>query len=231
MPPGFYFPTPEFRAWRPLTLDPADPAYAGNGWLALIGAGKPGVTTAQIDLELKRITRLLGERFTYSTVWDKTRNAHVTPMREYLFGNVRDPLLLLMGAVGMLLLIACANAAALILARTTDRTGELAIRLALGASHGRIARQIVTESLALATAVAAGAIVATIGFRTLVSLPLSRDSGGVSSAGSPSGLYSRAGCRGWRVDRSVRQVLRGRLDGRERSEEGLRRGTRQCTQG
>ena len=236
MPPGFYFPTPEFRAWRPLTLDPADPAYAGNGWLALIGAGQPGVTTAQIDLELERLTRMLGERFTYSTVWDKTRNAHVTPMREYLFGSVRDPLLLLMGAVGMLLLIACANAAALILARTTDRTGELAVRLALGASHGRIARQIVTESLALATiSAAAGAIVATIGFRTLVSsLPLQQGFGGAVSLGWQAFLiaFILALVVGVGVSIApVRQVLRGRLDGRERSEEGLRRGTRQVHAG
>jgi len=236
MPKGFYFPTPEFRAWRPLTLDPADPVYAGSGWLALIGAGKPGVNSATIDLELKRITRLLGERFTYSTVWDKTRNAHVKPMREYLFGNVRDPLLLLMGAVAMLLLIACANAAALILARTTDRTGELSVRLALGASHGRIARQIVTESLALATvSAAAGAIVASVGFRTLVSsLPLQQGFGGAVSLGWQAFLiaFVLALVVGVSVSIApVRQVLRGRLDGRERSEEGLRRGTRQIHAG
>jgi len=236
MPPGFYFPTPEFRAWRPLTLDPADPGYAGNGWLALIGAGKPGVTPAQIDLELKRVTRLLGERFTYSTVWDKTRNAHVSPMREYLLGSVRNPLLLLMGAVAMLLMIACANAAALILARTTDRTGELAIRLSLGASHGRVARQIVTESLALAAISAAvGAIVATVGFRTLVSsLPLKQGFGAAVSLGWQAFLiaFFLALVVGVGVSIApVRQVLRGRLDGRERTEEGLRRGTRQVHAG
>ena len=236
MPPGFYFPTPEFRAWRPLTLDPNDPAYAGNGWLALIGAGKRGVNAATIDLELQRITRLLGERFTYSTVWDKTKNAKVTPIREYLLGNVRDPLLLLMGAVAMLLLIACANAAALILARTTDRTGELSIRLALGASHGRIARQIVTESLALATvSAAAGAVVATFGFRTLVSsLPLRQGFGDAVSLGWQAFLIAFVLAVVVGVGVSivpVRQVLRGRLDGRERSEEGLRRGTRQVHAG
>lgn len=236
MPPGFYFPTPDFRAWRPLTLDPADRAYAGNGWLALIGASKPGVNAAQFDLELKRITRLLGERFTYSAIWDKTRNAHVTPIREYLFGSVRDPLLLLMGAVAMLLLIACANAAALILARTTDRTGELSVRLSLGASHGRIARQIVTESLTLAIiAAVAGAVVATLGFRTLVaSLPLQQGFGGAVTLGWQSFLiaFTLALVVGIGVSIApVRQVLRGRLDGRERSEEGLRRGTRRVHAG
>jgi putative ABC transport system permease protein len=236
MPPGFYFPTPEFRAWRPLTFDPADPGYAGSGWLALIGANKPGLTASQVGLELKRLTRMLGERFTYSAVWDKTKNARITPIREYLLGNVRDPLLLLMGAVAMLLLIACANAAALILARTTDRTTELSVRLALGAGHGRIARQIVTESLALATiAAATGAAIASIGFRTLVSsLPLQQGFGGTVSLGWQSFVISFVLALAVGVSVSiapVRQVLRGRLDVRERSEEGLRRGTRRVHSG
>ena len=236
MPPGFYFPTPDFRAWRPLNLDPADPAYAGNGWLALAGAAKEGVGPAQIDRELQRITRMLGERFTYSAVWDKTRNATVTPVREYLLGNVRDPLLLLIGAVAMLLLIACSNAAALILARTTDRTGELSVRLALGAGRGRIARQIITESLALATiAAAAGALIASIGFRTLVaSLPLQQGFGGTVSLGWQAFViaFILALAVGLTVSIApVRQVQRGRLDLRERSEEGLRRATRRVHAG
>jgi predicted permease len=236
MPPGFFFPTPDFRAWRPIVFDPADPVYAGSGWLSLVGAGKSGVSPAIIDLELKRLTRILGERFTYSAVWDKTKNAKVTPVREYLLGNVRDPLLLLMGAVAMLLLIACANAAALILARTTDRTGELGVRLALGAAHGRIARQIVAESLALATIAAiTGALIATVGFRTLVSsLPLQQGFGGTVSLGWQA--FAIAFVLALSVGLGVaiapvRQVLRGRLDVRERSEEGLRRGTRRIHAG
>jgi putative ABC transport system permease protein len=236
MPPGFFYPTPEFRAWRPIIFDPADPVYAGSGWLALVGSARDGIGPAQIALELKRITSMLGERFTYSTVWDKTKNAKVTPVREYLLGNVRDPLLLLMGAVAMLLLIACANAAALILARTTDRTGELAVRLALGAAHGRIARQIVTESLALATIAAlTGAVIATIGFRTLVSsLPLQQGFGGTVSLGWQAFAIAFIMALGVGLGVAiapVRQVLRGRLDVRERSEEGLRRGTRRVHAG
>lgn len=236
MPRGFYFPTPEFRAWRPLILDPADPVYAGSGWLALIGAHKQGAGQADLTQELARITRMLGERFTYTAAWDKTKNADMTPVREYLLGNVRDPLLLLMGAVGLLLVIACANAAALILARTTDRTTELAVRLALGASHPRIARQIVTESVVMATISAiVGAMVATVGFQTLVaSLPLQRGFGGTVSLGwqafaTAFGLALAVGLAV--AGAPVRQVLRGRLDVRERSEEGLRRGTRRVHAG
>jgi predicted permease len=236
MPPGFFFPTPEYRAWRPIIFDPADPVYAGSGWLSLIGSAKDGVGPAQVELELQRITRLLGERFTYSTVWDKTKNASVTPIREFLLGNVRDPLLLLMGAVAMLLLIACANAAALILARTTDRTGELSVRLALGAGQGRIARQIVTESLALATIAAlTGALIATVGFRTLVSsLPLQQGFGGTVALGWQAFAIAFVLALGVGLGVAiapVRQVLRGRLDVRERSEEGLRRGTRRVHAG
>jgi len=236
MPRGFYFPTPEFRAWRPLRLDPADPVYAGSGWLALIGAARPDAGSADVNRELERITRLLGERFTYPVAWDKTRNAHVTPVHEYLLGSVRDPLLLLMGAVALLLLIACANAAALILARTTDRTGELSVRVALGASHPRIARQIVTESVALATIAAiAGAVIATIGFKTLVaSLPVQQGFGSTISLGWQA--FAIAFALALTVGLAVaivpvRQVLGGRLDVRDRSEEGLRRGTRRVHAG
>ena len=236
MPRGFYFPTPEFRAWRPLVLDPADPVYAGSGWLALIGAAKPDAGSADVNRELERITRMLGERFTYPVAWDKTKNAHVTPVHEYLLGSVQDPLLLLMGAVALLLLIACANAAALILARTTDRTGELSIRVALGASHPRIARQIVTESVALATIAAiVGAVIATVGFGTLVaSLPVQRGFGSTISLGWQAFAIAFALALAVGVSVAivpVRQVLRGRLDVRERSEEGLRRGTRRVHAG
>ena len=160
----------------------------------------------------------------------------MTPVREYLVGNVRDPLLLLLGAVAMLLLIACANAAALILARTTDRTGELSVRLALGAAHDRIARQIATESLALATiAAATGAVMAAVGFRTLVTrLPLQQGFDGAVSLGWQAFVVSFILALGVGLGVSVapvRQVLRGRLDVRERSEEGLRRGTRRVHAG
>jgi predicted permease len=230
MPPGFHFPSPEFRAWRPLNLDPADPAYAGNGWLTLIGAAKSGATPAVMVQELQRLTRLLGERFTYPVAWDKTKDAHVTPVREYLMGSVREPLLLLLAAVTLLLLIACANAAALVLARTTDRSAELAIRVALGAGKRRIARQIATESITLASLAAlAGAAVATAGFRALVgSLPVGEALGNTLKPGWQS--FAMAFVMALVVGLAVavvpvRQVLRGRLDVRERSEEGLRRGT------
>jgi hypothetical protein len=89
MPPGFYFPSPDNRAWRPLILDPSEPIYQNTGWLSLLGVERPGTTPVQVKAELDRITKRLGERFTYPAAWDKTKDASVTPIREGLVGNVR----------------------------------------------------------------------------------------------------------------------------------------------
>lgn len=230
MPRGFYFPSPEFRAWTPLVLDPADPQYASNGYLSLVATRREGASQADVQQALDRIGARLGERFTYTTQWDKTANPTATPVRETLTGPVRRPLLLLLGAVSLLLLIACANAAALLLARTTDRTGELSVRLALGAGRGRLARQVVTESVTLAVlAAVAGATIAAGGFRTLVaSLPMSPAMGDTLALGwqgfaAAFGLALTVGLGVAIVP--VRRVVHGRIDHRERSEEGLRRGT------
>jgi putative ABC transport system permease protein len=173
MPRSFFFPTPETRAWRPLRLDPANTMYK-VGYLTLLASTRPGASPVLVNGEVQRIAKLLGARFTYTDAGDKTKGATAIPIRSYLLGDVRTPLLLLLGAVVMLFLIACANAAALILARTTDRAGEMAMRAALGAGVGRLARQILAESLVLALCAAiVGSIFASAGFRLLVTrLPL-----------------------------------------------------------
>jgi len=174
MPRGFYFPSPMFRVWRPLLLDPASDHYQGNGWLVLVGRERPGVVAAERDADVAAIARALGQRFTYPEAWDKTRGATVTPLRDYTRGALRPAVLLLQGAVLLVLAIACANVAALVLARTTDRADELVLRAALGAGRGRLLRQIVTESVLLSSlAGALGAGLAAAAFGTLVDrLPL-----------------------------------------------------------
>ncbi|MEZ4586225.1 MAG: ABC transporter permease [Gemmatimonadales bacterium] len=116
MPRGFYFPTPSYRLWMPLDLDPASRNYQGNGWLVLFGRVRDGLTEAQVSDDIASIARALGERFTYPTAWDKTRGAMVRPVREFLVGEVRPALLLVFGAGALLLLMATASVAALILA-------------------------------------------------------------------------------------------------------------------
>jgi len=231
MPRGFYFPTPDIRAWRPLALDPKSPMYT-SGYLTLIGRTGAGVPPALIESDVRRIARALGTRFTYPVAWDKTRNPYVLPVRTYLLGDVRDPLVLLLAAATLLLGIACANAASLILARTSDRGGEMAMRRALGAGQWRLARQVLAESLVLAAAAAVlGVAVATAGFRALVAvLPLAHGFAGTVAIGWATFasafvlallialLGSAAPIR--------RLVGSGAAVSRERSEEGLRRGTR-----
>ncbi len=174
MPRGFYFPSPTFRIWRPLDLDPSSDQYKGNGWLVLVGRERPGLTPGERDADIQSLARALGERFKYPQAWDKARNPSVTPLRDYTRGAVRPAVLLLQVAVLVVLAIVCANVAALVLARTTDRAEELSLRAALGAGRGRLVRQIVVESLALSSLGGLlGAVVAVAGFQALVArLPL-----------------------------------------------------------
>ncbi len=174
MPRGFYFPTPEAKAWVPLDLDPSTQSYQGNGWLVLVGRMRPGASDAGVHDDVRALAKAMGERWSYPDAWDKTKNPHVTPLRQYVLGDVRPVLLLLLGAVGLVLLMASANVAALILTRTADRTGEMEVRTALGAGRSRLARQVLTESVLLGLVSGAlGVALAAALFDALVaSLPL-----------------------------------------------------------
>jgi putative ABC transport system permease protein len=180
MPDGFYFPSPEQRAWRPLQLDPTSKGYK-DAYLVLIARARANATSAQVTGEMQRLAKALATRFSYPAAWDHTKNPAAIPVHTYLLGSVREPLLLLLGAIGLLFLIACANAAALVLARTSDRSAEMAVRAALGAGSSRLARQILAESLVLALCAAtAGSALAALGFRLFVArLPLR---GGIGDA-------------------------------------------------
>ncbi|NIR43192.1 MAG: FtsX-like permease family protein [Gemmatimonadetes bacterium] len=232
MPPAFYFPTPEARYWIPLTLDRAESGYSGNHWLRIAGRMAPGVSTSDPGA-LAPIVAALGERFDYPPDWDKTRDASFEPLRQRLLGDQRPALFLLLGVVGVVLLMACANVAALLLGRTADRRSELAVRAAMGASRGRLARQLVSESVLMGLlAGALGAGLAAAGFRALVArLPL--DPALVETLGVDwpllAGALGLALAAGTLIGAAplvgvIRGGLRGSLGGRRASGGGLTRG-------
>jgi putative ABC transport system permease protein len=170
MPRGFWFPNPTVRIWLPQPLDPTN--QSGN--YALIGRLAPGQSLAGMSPKLAQITKALSERFHYPQQWDKTKNAALTPIRDYLVGSLRPALLATLAAMGVILLIACANVAALMLTQVNRRAGELAVCSALGADQRRITQQLVAEALLLGVASGGvGALLAAAGFRMLAgALPL-----------------------------------------------------------
>lgn len=170
MPEGFWFPTPTTRVWTPTQLD--EPDQSGN--YVLVGRMAPGMTLPAMAAPLRRITAYLDERYDYPAQWDKTRNAALTPLREFLVGEVRPALVATFAAMGVILLIACANVAALMLGQVDAQSTDLAVRIALGATRRRLVQQLVAEALLVGMASGlAGAAVAASGFPVLVrALPL-----------------------------------------------------------
>jgi predicted permease len=171
MGPNFEYPTAETEIWAPLSLIPESgvPRHRFVRWLQVVARLKKGISIEQARSEMNTIAVRLAEEYPESN--ERLTAVTIRPLHEVIVGDVRTAMLTVFGAVGFVLLIVCANVANLVLARSEGRTREIAIRAAIGAGRGRIARQLLTESLVLALAGgAAGLAVAAWGIRALIAL-------------------------------------------------------------
>jgi predicted permease len=177
MPPGVQHPGNDYHAiadgdtvdlWLPFTYR-GNPNQRDSHFMEAIGRLKPGVSPEQANADLSAVLVQLGTEHAN----DKNWRVILVPLYRETVGSSERLIMVLLGAVGFLLLIACVNAANLLLARASARVREIAVRSALGAARGRIVRQLLTESLVIAGAAAAlGTLLAVGGVRALVaSLP------------------------------------------------------------
>src|SRR5580698_5903813 len=156
MPPRFDYP-PGTDIWTPLDMSPKSLTQRGTHQYPAIGRLKDGVTLKQAQADLVAIAARLEKQYPGT---NEKVGAVVTPLKEVLVGNSSTSLWILLGAVALVLLVACANVANLLLARATSRAREIAMRAALGAGRRRIIQQSLTESLLLSLT---GAVLGSIG--------------------------------------------------------------------
>jgi len=157
MPPGFRFPDTANELWVPAgaLYKPKEFSNRGRHNFMVVARLKPGVGMALANEDIGAIARSLEREYPETNA---RVGAFVAPLREHFVADLRTTLTVLAGAVGFVLLIACANIANLLLSRASNRTREVAIRAAIGASRWQVARQLMTENLLLASAGGAGGL-------------------------------------------------------------------------
>ena len=152
MPVDFRFPSAKTQVWIPLHNDPRDTvAYWAGDFMPIIGRLRPGATMEQARTEIRMFQSRVSKLFPWPMPANWNTDVSVVALRNGMVADVRGRLYLLLGAVGLILLIACVNVANLTLSRAATREKEIALRTAMGAERGRIIRQLLTESVLLAS--------------------------------------------------------------------------------
>lgn len=167
MPPNFSFPSSQIELWLPAPIDPRSQIdYWAGDFTPLVARLRPGATISQAAEEIKPLVANVWRMFPWPMPRAWNADATVISLQTDLAGDARRPLLVLLCAVGVVLLIACANVAGLLTARGVARSKEFAMRTALGAGHFRIVRQLLAESIVLAgSAGVIGIALAALGLR------------------------------------------------------------------
>ena len=189
MPQGFWFPNPSVRIWTNQPLRPDSRSWNST----LIGRAAANQDIRAMDAPLSRLAAMLDERFDY-TARDKTKDRRITPLRDDLLGPMQPAVVATLAATALILLIGCANVAALVLGQVNARSAEFAVRSALGANRQRLAQQLIVEVLIVAAVAGIlGAALAWVGF-TVVSDAL------------PLGAFASTTAPDWRVFASAMAI-------------------------